>query len=141
MSVPIKMFGPFKTMTDAAKAGFKIVKAKPDWSSIEYAFWVVLKPIPGQLPTYCFTGPETNDEHTQVTLKAPPDLKDNIRAFCHTHPIQQTTNRDFGSPDKERFQKSRKDFPTIAWYLLNPFGEILFANDEKDFPGGRDIEW
>jgi hypothetical protein len=141
MSAPIKMYGPYANITDAAKAGFKIVKGKPDWSQIEYAFWVILKPIPGKPPTYCFTEPETIDERTMVTLKSPPGLKDNIRAFCHTHPIQQTTDRGFGHPDKVNFQDSRKLLPTLAWYLLNPFGDIRYANNEDDFPMGREIKW
>ena len=141
MSVPVKMFGPFATMTDAAKAGFKVVKGKPERQSIEFAFWVVIKPNPGKMPTYCFTEPHTDEEHTQVKLKAPPDLRDNIRAFCHTHPIKQTTRRDFGWDDKVRFQESRKFFPTIAWYLLNPFDDLLYANDAEQFPGGKDLKW
>jgi hypothetical protein len=65
MSAPIKMYGPYANITDA-KAGFKIVKGKPDWSQIEYAFWVILKP---KATTYCFTEPETNDEHTKEPRK------------------------------------------------------------------------
>ena len=31
MSDPIKMYGPYKHIEDAAKAGFKKVKADPQW--------------------------------------------------------------------------------------------------------------
>ena len=89
MSDPIKMYGPYASMNDAAKAGFKKVKGNAQWNSIEFAFWVVIKPIPGKMPTYCFTEPQTSDEHTLVKLEAPPGLRDNIRAFCHTHPISK----------------------------------------------------
>jgi hypothetical protein len=133
------MFGPFTTMTEAAKAGFKIVKANPDRPRIEFAFWVILKP---KTATYCFTEPQTNDERTKVTLQAPPDLVDYIRAYCHTHPKRPELGVGFQSPDKEHFQDSQKSFPRgIAWYLLNPFDEIRFANSERCFPWGREVKW
>ena len=91
MSDPIKMYGPYPSMNDAAKAGFTKVKGNAQRQSIEFAFWVVIKPIPGKLPTYCFTEPQTSNEHTMVKLEAPQSLRDNIRAFCHTHPIRQTS--------------------------------------------------
>jgi hypothetical protein len=139
MSAPIKMYGPYANITDAAKAGFKIVKGKPDWSQIEYAFWVILKP---KATTYCFTEPETNDEHTKVTLKTPPGLKDYIRAYCHTHPIQQTSYEGFGHPDDDNFRDSQKAFGrVVAWYLLNPAGQIRYANRDEDFLMGREVKW
>ena len=141
MSDPIKMFGPFTSMNDAAKAGFKNVKGNPLRHSIEFAFWVVIKPIPGKMPTFCFTEPQTSNEHTMVKLAAPPGLRDKIRAFCHTHPRSQTSGDDFGNADKLNFQKSRKFFPTLAWYLLNPSDQIRFANDEKQFPAGIRLNW
>jgi hypothetical protein len=143
MSDQIKMFGPFASMNDAAKAGFKNVKGNPRRDSVEFAFWVVIKPIPGKMPTYCFTEPQTSDEHTLVRLEAPPGLRDNIHAFCHTHPTNsRTSGAFFGPDDKSQFQESRKFFPTpLAWYLLNPFDEILFANDEKQFLGGIKLKW
>jgi hypothetical protein len=142
MSDPIKMYGPYTSMTDAAKAGFKnVINEKPLRHSYEFAFWVVLKPNPGKAATYCFTEPQTSNEHTTVTLAAPPSLRDNIRAFCHTHPRSQTSGEDFGDDDKERFQTSRKFFPTLHWYLLTPSDQIRYANDENQFPAGIRLNW
>ena len=128
-------------MNDAAKAGFTKVKGNAQRQSIEFAFWVVIKPIPGKLPTYCFTEPQTSNEHTMVKLEAPQSLRDNIRAFCHTHPIRQTSGGGFGPDDELNFQKSRKFFPTLAWYLLNPLDEIRYASDVKQFPEGLRLNW
>jgi len=44
-------------------------------------------------------------------------------------------------PIKVKFQKSRKFFPTLAWYLLNPLDEIRYANDVKQFPEGLRLSW
>ena len=143
MSDPNKMYGPYANRDDAAKAGFKKVKGNPRRDNFEFAFWVVMKPNPGKKPSFCFTEPQTSDEHNMVRIKAPPGLNpDYVHAFCHTHPTDSgTSGVFFGYDDKLHFRESRKYFHIIAWYLLNSNGDILVANDETQFLGGRPIKW
>ena len=83
MSDPIKMYGPYKHVEDAVKAGFKKIMLNSQWEVIEYAFWVAFKQNPDKSFSYCFTEPEQGSS-TQSSLQAPPGIV--VRAFCHTHP-------------------------------------------------------
>ena len=75
-----------------------------------------------------------------LAQKDQPLKKENIRAFSHTHP-KSVSNGDFGSEDFDHFKQVKKRIDFITFYLMNPFQELRYAKEAKDFLRGKDLAW
>lgn len=137
MADPIVLCGPYPTRDDAAIAGFgKVLKGGLAWKTNEFAFWVVLKPKPGSAADYFYTLPKSDGSGGEVTSELPRNQI--VVAHGHTHPAKVSTG-DFSPGDKRQYVKVRNARPGVAWYLLNPKGEIRLAEAESDFPAGKTV--
>jgi hypothetical protein len=127
----------YNTLEEAAMGGFSWVlkHASSDWQQREYGFWVVLKAE--KRATYHYTIPERGKD-TYVTIRIPDGL--NIRAFSHTHP-KSVSNGDFSSEDLDHFKQVKNRIDFIAFYLMNPFQELRYAKEAKDFLRGKGLAW
>lgn len=133
------MTGPFKTVEDAVRAGFKAIMAdnnKQEYT--EYGFFVVMKVNDDHKGVhYCYTDIEGGGSG-EITITVPNGQM--VRAHCHTHP-KRTSTGNFSTHDKSSFVYVRSKREGIAFYLLNPQSQIRVANDANDFPAGRDVSW
>lgn len=137
MTEPVILSRPYPTRDDAAIAGFKkVMQNSQAWKTREFAFWVVLKPNASQRADYFYTQPVSDDSGSEVTAEWPRHQI--VRAHCHTHPSRISTG-NFSPGDKRMFMALRKDKPGVAWYLLNPQGEIRVADAECEFPAGKSV--
>src|SRR5262245_45677970 len=127
---PVKLPQPhdsqlYDSVELAVKAGFTEAKATPLWKVKEISFFVAQKlyytPPSSSEVRYCYTPPEKYGDN--VVRQFLPVGYLMVCAFCHTHP-QSTNVGNFSPGDKRGFLKLRKVRPGIAWYLLNPQGQI-----------------
>jgi hypothetical protein len=139
MAGPLKLSKPYDSTDDAAMGGFKkILGNGVQWHTNEFGFWVILKlSADKKTGKYHYTEPESNGPgHVDMTL--PEGVS--VFANCHSHPRSYKTG-DFSTGDKRAYVKLRKARPGIAYYLLNPSGEIRRAIREGEFPAGVTLNW
>jgi len=73
----------------------------------------------------------------EVSMTVPNEM---VRANCHTHPKRYSTG-NFSTNDKNNFKFLRSKKRPMPFYLLTPSGTISVAQQEKDFPAGKNVPW
>ncbi|MEP7075752.1 MAG: hypothetical protein ABI878_08065 [Acidobacteriota bacterium] len=134
------MTGPFKTLEDAVRAGFKsIINQGNKQAYEEYGFWVAMKPNEGGKGVhFCYTDVVGSGANGYVDLIRPTGLI--VVGHCHTHP-HSTHSGSFSTRDKNNFLQMNDSSHKMPCYLLNPQSEIRLGKDAKDFPAGVPVSW
>ncbi len=132
------MTGPFSSELAAVRAGFKAIMADNNKQHYkEFGFWVIMKIKADKSGVNFFYTDIVDGGSGEVSMTVPHEM---VRANCHTHPKRYTTG-NFSTNDKKNFKMLRDKKRAMAFYLLTPSGSISVANEEKDFPGGKDVPW
>jgi len=134
------MTGPFKTLEDAVRAGFKAIIAEHNKQAYEeFGFWVAMKPNEHDKGVhFCYTDIEGSGGGGFVELTRPTGLI--VVAHCHTHP-HSTSTGDFSPRDKRNFLQMNDNMHKMPCYLLNPQSQIRLGKVAKDFPAGVPVSW
>lgn len=132
------MTGPFTSELDAVRAGFKAIMADNNKQHHkEFGFWVVMQLNAAKNGVNFFYTDIVDGGSGEVSMTLPSGM---VRANCHTHPRRYSTG-NFSTNDKKNFKYLRDKKRAMAFYLLTASGQISVANEEKDFPTGRNVSW
>jgi hypothetical protein len=133
------MTGPFKSLEDAVKAGFKAIMADNNKQEYkEFGFWVIMKWSDDKKNLNFYYTEIVDGGSGEVSMTLPTGMM--VRANCHTHPKRYSTG-NFSTNDKKNFKKLNDKQHKMQFYLLDPQSQIRVANEETDFPGGTILPW
>jgi hypothetical protein len=133
------MTGPFNSMEDAVKAGFKAIMADNNKQEYkEFGFWVIMKVKDDHKGVNFFYTDIVDGGTGEVSMTLPTGMM--VRANCHTHPKRYSTG-NFSTNDKKNFVMLKDKGHPMPFYLLDPHSQIRVGKEEKDFPGGVNVPW
>ena len=133
------MTGPFSSVEAAVRAGFKTIMADNNKQEHkEFGFWVIMKWSDDKKTLGYYYTEIVDGGSGEVSMTLP--MGQMVRANCHTHPKRYSTG-NFSTNDKANFVKLKDKEHKMPFFLLDPQSQIRVANEEKDFPGGKDVSW
>jgi hypothetical protein len=133
-----EMNGRYASRDCAAVAAYDqlALDKKSELAMTEFGGWVAIVGKDGDgKPLFAYTN-WTSIGSGGGPLAAPAHVV--VKAYCHSHPDHYHTQA-FSYEDLQSFKDMATRGHGMAFYLRTPLGQLVKAELDTDFPGGKDV--